>query len=100
MSVKHQEHIPTIRDHLMARIAALGRRVAPRDAVPSGKRRNASSAARWATEGRVLFAVGRVARRLTWPHTTARRAPNRRQKSSRSNDRVWSKYALAGLACP
>ena len=80
MSVKHQEHIPTIRDHLMARIAALGRRVAPRDAVPSGKRRNASSAARRATEGRVLFAVGRVAHRLTWGRTTARRAPNRRQK--------------------
>jgi hypothetical protein len=50
----------------MARIAALGRRVAPRDAVPSGKRRNASSVSRRATAGRVLFAVGRVARRLTW----------------------------------
>ena len=59
------EHISTIRGHLMARIAALGRRVAQRDAVPSGKRRNASSASRRATEGRVLFAVGRVARRLT-----------------------------------
>ncbi len=98
MSVKHQEHIPTIRDHLMARIAALGRRVAPRDAVPSGKRRNAPRAARRATEGRVLFVVGRVARRWTWGHTTARRAPNRRQKSTRSNDRVWSEYALALLA--
>jgi len=39
----------------MARIAALGRRVAPRDAVPSGKRRNASSAATRATEGRDDF---------------------------------------------
>jgi hypothetical protein len=40
----HLEHISIIHDHLMARIVALGRRVAPRDAVPSGKRRNASSA--------------------------------------------------------
>ena len=55
---------------------------------------NASGATSRATEGRVLFVAGRVAGRLKWGHTTARPAPNRRQKSSLSNDRIWSESAL------
>ena len=55
----------------MAQLGAPGRRDAKRDA---GKRRNASGAPSCATEGRVHFAAGSVAARLTWGHDGAARS--------------------------
>ena len=67
--------------HLMARGGFPGRRAAPRDGCPSGKRRNAPGKPPRATAGRSLFVAGCVAGRLTWGHTTARPAPIQRRKS-------------------
>jgi len=67
--------------HLMARGGFPGRRDAPRDGRPSGKRRNAPGKPLRATEGRSLFVAGGVPGRLTWAHTTARPAPIQRRKS-------------------
>ena len=83
----YQEWI--IMTHLMARGGFPGRRAAPRDAVPSGKRRNAPGKPPRATEGRSAqgprFVAGGAVRlswgRLTWGRTTARPAPTQRQKS-------------------
>jgi len=62
----------------MAHIDMLGRRAAPRDGCPSGKRRNASGAPRWANEGRIAqgakFTAGDVAGHAD-PGVARRRAP-------------------------